>query len=278
MYSTPTERWRATSTRDAAASTAFVYAVKTTGIFCRPTCKARLARRANVAFFDDAVQAFAAGFRACKRCKPMLDAFEPEKELIEGVCQRLEGRGELTLDEMAKEGGLSRWHFLRVFKRVMGITPTEWVKMDKWAERDSGLGTPTSRLDTPTSGREIEVSAEFSGAFVQYMTVQTVHGLLLVAFQGERVCKLDLATTELEALSMLEMAFPFPLFFTMPLSDDGSATDMRRIAAQVAEAVERPSGRTLRLSLSDAVVDSINATAEAGANALTRSVAEIDRV
>lgn len=70
-YSTPSDRWRALTQRDSLATDAFVYAVRTTRIYCRPDCRARLARRANVSFYDTGAQAEHDGFRACKRCKPV---------------------------------------------------------------------------------------------------------------------------------------------------------------------------------------------------------------
>ena len=70
-YRTPTQRWRALTTRDARADGHFVYSVATTGVYCRPACPSRLAARANIAFYNSAADAERAGFRPCKRCTPL---------------------------------------------------------------------------------------------------------------------------------------------------------------------------------------------------------------
>ena len=128
-------RWAALTTRDRAADRTFVYGVRTTKIFCRPICKARLARRANVVFFTQSHEAKTAGYRPCKRCKPDLSDAMPEEDAerkVRDVISRL-GRGEvvacpLTVDAMAKQVGLSKWHFHRVFRRIAGVPPGEYIK------------------------------------------------------------------------------------------------------------------------------------------------------
>ncbi|EMD66997.1 hypothetical protein COCSADRAFT_178776 [Bipolaris sorokiniana ND90Pr] len=79
-YTTPTSRYHALTTRDPLSSNAFIYAVKTTNIYCRPTCPARLARRANITFYSTWREAEAAGFRACKRCKPNVTVLDDKQE------------------------------------------------------------------------------------------------------------------------------------------------------------------------------------------------------
>lgn len=128
MFTTPTSRWRALQTRDPSASTAFIYAVTTTRIYCRPTCPSRLARRANVIFFDTASQAARAGFRPCRRCGPA-DALEPStrgrhEELVWAACAEMEARGgDVDFKTLAGGVGLSARYFHGVFKRVVGVTP-----------------------------------------------------------------------------------------------------------------------------------------------------------
>ncbi|EUC48700.1 hypothetical protein COCMIDRAFT_23476 [Bipolaris oryzae ATCC 44560] len=133
-YTTPTSRHRALLTRDPLSHSSFIYAVLTTHIYCRPTCPARLARRANILFFNASHEAEAAGFRACKRCKPNVAAVEDRQgQAVRRACERIEeavGKGEegkLRLGELSREVGFTSRYFHGVFKGRMGVTPREWV-------------------------------------------------------------------------------------------------------------------------------------------------------
>ncbi|KAK5117320.1 hypothetical protein LTR62_005937 [Meristemomyces frigidus] len=252
LYPNDAVRWKATATRDLAAANDFVYAVKTTGIFCRPTCSSRLARRSNVTFFDTSTDALAAGYRACKRCKRRKARYEPARDLVDSVCARLECGREMTLAEMATGAGSSRWHSSRMSKKVMGITPRVWVLLNPLGKKyreDSGLNSALGAL--PEDGIELDVAP--ASEVVQYTTIQAAHEVLLVAFQKGRISKLDLAASELETLFELEMAFPFPQYVTIVLLEDGSDRDLQAMAEQAAEALDRPSRRTLSPFMSDDV-------------------------
>ncbi|KAL2675488.1 hypothetical protein Neosp_011674 [[Neocosmospora] mangrovei] len=139
LFEDDESRWQAVVSRNANADGFFVYAVRTTKIFCRPICKARLARRANVSFFETGVDAQEAGFRACKRCKPEVAGLMPEEAAVrkirDFVQQRAENKDDtearLSLSQMAKQTGLSKWHFHRVFKKCVGVTPTEYLRTEK---------------------------------------------------------------------------------------------------------------------------------------------------
>lgn len=128
----PANRWQAVVNRDPTA-TSFVYGVLTTKIFCRPSCPARLARRANVEFYDTPAQAERAGFRACKRCKPetLKPAVNPQVLLVQKACQTIESDiisgKKPTLVRLAGEAGLTPSHFHRVFKKVAGVTPGKYT-------------------------------------------------------------------------------------------------------------------------------------------------------
>ncbi|MCJ1358629.1 MAG: hypothetical protein MMC33_008629 [Icmadophila ericetorum] len=129
----PISRWQVLATRCPSFHSAFVYCVLTTRIYCRPTCPSRLARRANVIFHDTATKAEMDGFRPCKRCKPEVVGWEMGGEVLEKVKRVKEmirdgmERGKMPgLGELAGEVGLSRSHFLRVFKGAVGCTPKEW--------------------------------------------------------------------------------------------------------------------------------------------------------
>jgi AraC family transcriptional regulator of adaptative response/methylated-DNA-[protein]-cysteine methyltransferase len=99
------QRWQAVQARDTAADGQFVFAVQTTGIFCRPSCRARHALRQNVRFYADADTAIQAGFRPCKRCRPdEQDPLARRRLMIEKACRLLEQEQPLTLDELAHAG------------------------------------------------------------------------------------------------------------------------------------------------------------------------------
>jgi len=123
------ECWRAVERRDRAADGRFVYGVRTTGVFCRPSCPSRPARRENVSFHANGDAARAAGFRACKRCKPDdLHATPPAHAGIVKACRAIERAEELPdLATLADVAGLSRFHFHRQFKAVTGVTPKAYA-------------------------------------------------------------------------------------------------------------------------------------------------------
>ncbi|MDZ3824636.1 MAG: bifunctional DNA-binding transcriptional regulator/O6-methylguanine-DNA methyltransferase Ada [Pseudoxanthomonas sp.] len=128
-FSDDAARWAAVLARDPAADAAFRYAVRSTGVFCRPTCPARRPLRVNVVFFAGAAEAEAAGFRPCRRCRPngespgeaMADRLAAACRLIETSIEAGEGAPELAA--LAQAAGLSPHHFHRVFKQALGVTP-----------------------------------------------------------------------------------------------------------------------------------------------------------
>lgn len=142
-------RWLAVQQRDRNADGGFVYAVKTTGVYCRPSCGARLARRENVAFYADGAAAEKAGFRACKRCKPNeISAAGQHSALIAKICRQIEEADEMpSLDTLAKTAGLSRFHFHRLFKSITGVTPKAYAQQHRSRRVQDELG----RAGTVTS-------------------------------------------------------------------------------------------------------------------------------
>jgi AraC family transcriptional regulator of adaptative response/methylated-DNA-[protein]-cysteine methyltransferase len=124
--------WQQVLARDASADGQFVYAVKSTGIYCRPGCPSRRPERKNVSFFATNALAEAAGFRACLRCEP--DRTEPkpdvQAEAIAKAASFLSSHaGERTrLDDLAEAAGLGKFALQRGFKRVLGVTPGEFAR------------------------------------------------------------------------------------------------------------------------------------------------------
>jgi AraC family transcriptional regulator of adaptative response/methylated-DNA-[protein]-cysteine methyltransferase len=122
-------RWAAVLSRDVRADGQFFYSVRTTGVYCRPSCAARAARPENIAFHASAEAAEHAGFRPCKRCKPDQTSLpEQQAALITAACHAIE-RAETApmLQQLASAAGLSPFHFHRVFKRVTGVTPKQYA-------------------------------------------------------------------------------------------------------------------------------------------------------
>lgn len=126
-YATDEHRWEALVKKDPQADGVFFYGVKTTGIYCRPTCTSRLPNRKNVTFFQTYREAENEGFRPCKRCQPnTISPHQQQIELISHICQLIE-TSELSLEEMAKLSGLSKYHFHRLFKQIVGVTPKDYA-------------------------------------------------------------------------------------------------------------------------------------------------------
>ncbi len=125
--------------RRPSASALFIVAVRTTGIYCRPTCAARTPKRQNVEFFSVARHAEAAGYRACKRCRPA-ERITPEAQLIRIVCRRLEQDGPApSLDTLSAEFGVSKYHLQRTFTRVVGVSPRRYAEARRMERLKRGL-------------------------------------------------------------------------------------------------------------------------------------------
>jgi AraC family transcriptional regulator, regulatory protein of adaptative response / methylated-DNA-[protein]-cysteine methyltransferase len=122
-------RWRAVVARDPASDGTFVYSVRTTGVYCRPSCPSRAARPENVRFHASGAAAAAAGFRPCKRCTPDLPSLlERHTATATKACRRIEAAVEPpTLEALAWEAGMSPFHFHRVFRSVTGLTPRAYA-------------------------------------------------------------------------------------------------------------------------------------------------------
>ncbi|MGP8232966.1 MAG: bifunctional DNA-binding transcriptional regulator/O6-methylguanine-DNA methyltransferase Ada [Methylovirgula sp.] len=127
-------RWAAIVARDGAQDASFVFAVTTTGIYCRPSCPARRPLPQNMRFFASWAEAERAGFRACLRCRPReVSPGARQTEMIAAACRALEAEAPPSLDALAAKAGLSRFHFHRLFKAVTGVTPMAYAKAQRAA-------------------------------------------------------------------------------------------------------------------------------------------------
>ena len=220
-------RWAAVVARDAAADGAFVYSVASTGVFCKPSCASRRARPENVRFHADAAAALAAGFRACRRCRPDgATRSEEHAALVARACRRIEQDETLpTLEALARDAGLSPFHFHRVFKRVAGVTPKDYALAQRARRVRDGLpkaASVTAALhDAGYSSARFysdagDVLGMTPGQFraggekqaIRFAIAQCSLGALLVA-QGERgLCALLLGDDPETLLRDLQDRFP----------------------------------------------------------------------
>ncbi len=139
-FSTDEQRWTALAKRDRQADGAFLYGVRTTGIYCRPGCPSRLPKRANVEFFDDHRQARKRGFRACKKCKPDDPSSTQIPNTVIAACRLIEQSDDPpSLTQLADAVGLSPSHFHRLFRKHVGITPKAYVTARRAERFRAGL-------------------------------------------------------------------------------------------------------------------------------------------
>ena len=223
--------WQQVLARDVAADGQFVYAVKSTGIYCKPSCPSRRPERKNVSFFPAPAQAEAAGFRACLRCEPSLAAPKPDPQAaaIAKAAELLSRRaGERTsLDELAAAAGLGRFALQRGFKRVLGVTPGEYAREQRKerfrtkvrapklsvtdAVYEAGFGSSSRLYETvdQTLGMSpTAMKAGGAGESIRYAVAESPLGRLLVATTTRGLCAVLFADSDAEAAAELRERFP----------------------------------------------------------------------
>lgn len=205
-------RWASVMKRDARADGLFVYAVRTTGVYCRPSCAARHARPENVAFHASAADARRAGFRPCLRCQPDQPPLaERQAALVADLCRVID-RAEQppTLDELARRAGLSAFHLHRVFKATTGVTPRAYANARR-AQRVraelAGAGSVTDAIYSAgyNSGARFYAEADRllgmtpsrfraggAGADIHFAIGQCSLGAILVARSERGICAITL--------------------------------------------------------------------------------------
>lgn len=251
------QRWQAVLARDARADGLFVYSVRSTGVFCRPSCPSRPARRDRVAFHDTPAQAIAAGFRACLRCHPMqADRGAQQAQRVVRACRRLEADGPSpTLEELAREAGLSPYHFHRLFKSVTGLTPRAYAKA-RLAERvrqqlpaatsvtaalyDAGYRSNARFYADSRESLGMTPQAYRRGGAderIRFAVGQCALGAILVAATDRGVCAISLGDEPEALLRELQDRFPHATLV-------GADPDFEAMVARVVGWLESPGRRS----------------------------------
>jgi AraC family transcriptional regulator of adaptative response/methylated-DNA-[protein]-cysteine methyltransferase len=203
--------WQQVLARDASADGQFVFAVKSTGVYCKPSCPSRRPERKNVSFFPTPALAEAAGFRACLRCEPNLTQHKPDPQApaIAKAAEFLSAHaGERTkLDDLAAAAGLGKFALQRGFKRVLGVTPGEFAR----EQRKDRFGSPSrlyENVDDTLGMSPTAMKAGGAGETIYYTTAQSPLGLILVATTARGLCAVLFAETPALAAAELRERFP----------------------------------------------------------------------
>ncbi|HWP36709.1 MAG TPA: bifunctional DNA-binding transcriptional regulator/O6-methylguanine-DNA methyltransferase Ada [Gemmatimonadales bacterium] len=222
-------RWAAVLKRDRGEDGRFVYAVRTTGVYCRPSCPSRRPHRRHVQFFERPSQAERAGFRPCKRCAPaQAEAADPGSRLAADVARLLQDRsgGVVSLEELSRATGRSVRHIRRVFKRVTGVSPRQFATARRVrtlkqrlrdtdtvtrAQFDAGFGS-SSRLYERAEAALGMTPATYrkggEGARIGYAIVPTSLGKLLVAGTERGLCAVRFGESNASLAQSLREEFP----------------------------------------------------------------------
>jgi len=213
--------------RDQAFDGTFVYAVRTTGVYCRPSCASRPARAENLSFHASPAAAEAAGFRACKRCRPNKHPVDAHRGAIERACKMIRASEELLpLATLAKAAGMSPFHFHRVFKKAIGVTPRALAAANRAEQAAKKLRTaPTvteaiyaagfnssSRFYENANARLGMTPGQLrrggDGVTIRFAIGTCSLGAILVAASARGVCTISLGDNPEALLRELQDRFP----------------------------------------------------------------------
>jgi AraC family transcriptional regulator of adaptative response/methylated-DNA-[protein]-cysteine methyltransferase len=263
FLSTDDERWDAVRLRQPQADGSFYYAVRTTGVYCRPSCASRTPRRENVQYFAHTAAAESAGFRACKRCRPNAAApSQQQAALVAQACRSIEQAEDAPgLAALAAAAGLSRFHFHRLFKRVTGVTPKAYaaaLRAQRVRERLPESGSVTAAIYDAgfnSNGRFYAQSSAAlgmmpstyrtggAGELIRFAVGQCTLGSILVAATDQGVCAIALGDDPEVLLKDLQDRFPRSQL-------RGGDRNFERMVASVVGFVEAPAlGLDLPLDL-----------------------------
>ncbi len=222
-------RWAAVQAHDKSADGRFVYAVRTTGVFCRPSCPARAARHQNVTFYTTAAEAEAAGYRPCRRCHPLaVEGRDPQTSLMQDMAGYIVAHADeaLPLARLADQAGMSPFHFQRVFKAVIGVSPKDYQAAERLrafkqrlregntilgATFDSGYGSTSRVYEQVDGGLGMTPSAYRDGGAgeaIVHAVRHTALGKLMMAATGRGVCAVQFGDSAAALLDQLAREFP----------------------------------------------------------------------
>jgi AraC family transcriptional regulator of adaptative response/methylated-DNA-[protein]-cysteine methyltransferase len=246
-------RWNAVCRRDTAADGIFFYSVRTTGVYCRPSCGARLARRENVDFFETCADAERAGFRPCKRCRP--DGLAPAEQqavAVATVCRLIEEADEMPgLARMAQVAGLSRYHFHRIFKAVTRLTPKAYAdarrgqRVQDELRRSETVTAAIYRAGFNSNSRFYENASHLLGmtptefraggrdAAIRFAVGDCSLGAILVAATQKGVCAIEFGDDPNALVRALQDRFPKAKLI-------GADLEFEQLAARAIGLVETP--------------------------------------
>lgn len=178
---TDDEKWNAVAENDERYDGVFYYAVKTTGLFCRPSCRSKLPLRENVEYFDCVQDALAAGYKICKRCRPDLMEYRPEREIAQKMKEIIEQYFNLrvALQKQIRELGLSEHRITEIFKEEYGVTPFEYANRFRLEEAKERL------LQTNEAVIDIAYSTGFESVTTFYRTFRKYTGTSPARFRKE---------------------------------------------------------------------------------------------
>ena len=202
------EKWKAVLSRNDSLDGVFVYAVRSTKIYCRPSCPARRPSKEHVAFFPGSIEAEESGFRPCQRCQPRDAGPSPKAKLVDHVCKYIEAnlQGKLTLAILSHQVGLGPYHFQRTFKGVLGVSPRQYVEARRLARMKRFLRngeTVNNSLYSAGFSSRSRVYENVPGGFgvnpgefrrggeglrIRYSIIDSPLGRLLVAATEKGVC------------------------------------------------------------------------------------------
>jgi AraC family transcriptional regulator of adaptative response/methylated-DNA-[protein]-cysteine methyltransferase len=257
------ECWRAVETRDASRDGRFVFGVTTTGVYCRPSCPARPALRRNVRFYESPAAAERDGLRPCLRCRPLAVEGDPHGERIRAACRYIERHSDspLSLAGLARQAGLSQFHFQRVFRAAVGLTPRQYLEAARLgrfkrtlrrasgdvteAVYEAGYGSSSrvyERADTRLGMTPRQYQRGGRDVAITYATIDSPLGLLMMGATDRGLCFLQFGDTREGLLDLLRREYPAASIEEMP----SRSADF----AAWAEAIERHlAGRQPRLDL-----------------------------
>lgn len=221
-------RWQAVLGRDGSLDGRFVYAVKTTGIYCRPSCPSRQSKRKNTVFFSNPAAATEAGYRECQRCRPNgPNADERCLAAVRSACSAIETAEKMPeLDQLAAHVGLSPSYLHRQFKKVVGVTPRQYASRKRLERFQEGLGesatVTTAIYDAGFgSGSRVYESARHTlgmtpgeyraggrGLRIEFTLAKSDLGLLLVAATEQGVCCIEIGSERKTLCASLRERFP----------------------------------------------------------------------